>query len=309
VDLEDGGIQSREQYVIDSGDESDNTDSSDSSSSDLSGERSSSREDTDESKCDVDASSGDERSSVNDTADTEKHRNFMKPSNKRHFKNLGLKMKRSSKGRHQRLPTNEEEAIQVEENRTPSGGKGRKGNPGEERRALVDASHRGTPSTATISKPYEKYVNKHLNPSTFPLEQCTDAEYGIRGTLPPATYSYASADPNNIDYEPQPLRKMEVLDTGNDLDKWHRRIVCIGLVTALTISLLIMIGSVIAYENRINVRPPPKNLLDICSMTNVGTGKGHQKCVKACQEAECCMASGAQSCFAEQEAVCTEVST
>jgi len=341
-----GGIQSRERYVIESAGENESTSSSGSSSSDdgsdlsegSSGSSVSDDGDSDEDSVSDTSSSEEESSSgphdVNNTADTEKHRNFMKPvhrstlspaitspnraagrktppppstfEHKRRFKKVGLNMKRDMKGRHRRLPVNEEEAQNLEKKSTRSSRKNRKGNNSEDRKPLV-AVDPTLPYPTADAKPRAR--EPFYDPSQFPLEQCTDAEYGIRGSVPPDNYSFASADPTNIDYEPKPLKKMGIVDNRIHDENRQKRIICWGLVTAMIICLLIMIGSVVAYEKRINVHSPPKNLVEVCSMKSIGTEKGHRHCEKACREAECCMASGVQSCFLEQEDVCSEVST
>jgi len=207
---------------------------------------------------------------------------------------------KDKKGRHQRLATDDDDEEDDDDDDTEEQGKTRavrNGIGADDRKPLVAGKAAATRGEFKVH-----------DPSQFPLEQYTDSEYGVSTGVPPETYSYSSANPNSIDYNPQPLRKMDAVDDRTNDDKWQKRIICWGLMVAMTICLLIMIGSIVAYQNRINVRPAPKGLLDLCSMKNIGTEKGHRQCKRACKEAECCMAAGALSCFLEQEDVCREVS-
>jgi len=146
------------------------------------------------------------------------------------------------------------------------------------------------------------------DPANFPLEQFTDAEYGRSGS-PPENYSYASADPNNFDYEPRPLMKMDAVDNRAHDEKWQGKIIAYGFCCTIIVCLFIMIASIVAYNSHMNVRPAPKNLAEVCSLQSIGTSKGYKRCKKSCKEAACCMASHGSSCFLEQQEVCMEVCT
>jgi len=145
------------------------------------------------------------------------------------------------------------------------------------------------------------------DPANFPLEQFTDAEYGRSGS-PPENYSYASADPNNFDYEPRPLMKMDAVDNRAHDEKWQGKIIAYGFCCTIIVCLFIMIASIVAYNSHMNVRPAPKNLAEVCSLQSIGTSKGYKRCKKSCKEAACCMASHGSSCFLEQQEVCMEYS-
>jgi hypothetical protein len=174
-------------------------------------------------------------------------------------------------GNHQRLAANEDEAEEKE---------------GKTKKAARDL--------------------KVHDPANFPLEQYTDAEYGLSGR-PPETYSYSSADPNNIDYSPRSLRKMDNVDVRQQVDKGQRKIIAYGFCCTIVFCLFIMIASIVAFKSHMNVHSAPTNLADVCSMQSIGTEKGHKHCEKSCKEAECCMASYDSSCFLEQQTVCMEV--
>ena len=287
---------------------------SSSSSSNSDSDSSSDSSDSDGSDSDSDLSEGspssgsDESTSSSSaggakTAVTQKHRNFMTPLKRavkssggsnserkmpvgtsvpppatfKHTKRFSVKNpmvpKRGGGGKHQRLATDEGEAEAKERHSN---------DPGRE--------------------------FKVHDPANFPLEQFTDAEYGKSGS-PPDNYSYASADPNNFDYEPHPLVKMDAVDTRAHEQKWQRKIIAYGFCCTIIVCLFIMIATIVAFHNHMNVRPAPNNLAEVCSMQSIGTEMGHKRCQKSCKEAACCMASHDSSCFLEQLEVCMEVCT
>ena len=170
------------------------------------------------------------------------------------------------------------------------------------------------------------------DPAQFPLEQYTDTEYGItdgphsisysfaspdvvQNTLnrketdveSEVNYSYASSDPSNINYEPQRLRKMKVKVDGDD-EAWRRKIICTGILTAFILSLVISILVIVTRIEWPFVKAPPENLDEICSITNILTEDGHKKCERVCESARCCSAPGDESCFLDNEKMCSLVS-
>ena len=245
---------------------------------------------------------------------------------KHRFKSFGMRIKGTSKRwkRHQRLPGDEEEAQlaeaqqqQQQEHERGSNGRRMKSNRkkkknpqnhSEIRQPLVDVDR-----NLSRNHHIDPTNGKIHDPSQFPLEQYTDAEYGIRGTYPPDTYSFATADPTSIDYDPRPLRKMNPDEVAHhqqqtESEKQQRRAMCIGFILAVVICLMIMIGSIVAYEDRIDVHPPPTTLEFLCSVKSISTSNGHRRCERACKQADCCMAGGGDSCFQEQQEVCFKVS-
>jgi hypothetical protein len=147
-------------------------------------------------------------------------------------------------------------------------------------------------------------INSVRDPSKFPMEQFTDVRYGVGQDY--VSYSYASSDPSSVHYEPKSLRLMEVKE--NDMEERKRRIVFWGLLTAIFISLIIAISSIVAHAKRQRVIAPPSSLENLCDISSISTQEGHLKCESLCEEAKCCMAPGSLSCFAGQEDICSMVS-
>jgi hypothetical protein len=52
------------------------------------------------------------------------------------------------------------------------------------------------------------------------------------------------------------------------------------------------------------VHAPPPNIHNLCTIANIATTEGHDKCAHVCSFASCCMAPGNQSCFLQQEEIC-----
>lgn len=200
--------------------------------------------------------------------------------------------------KHQRLAADEDEADRHDKavEFVAQSSAARNVRMGRDRKPLVQSENESTRAPFRVH-----------DPANFPLEDYTDAEYGISGT-PPETYSYASSNPMSIDYNPRSLKKMEALDSRAEHEKMQRKVIICGFCTTIMISMFIMIASVVSYENHIDVNPAPKNLDGVCSMLNIRTEKGHKFCEKKCKEAKCCMQSFDSSCFLEQEDVCTEYS-
>lgn len=341
LDVESGGVESRTPYSINSDSDSDG-ESTNSSDSESSGDESGLSEDSSSTTGESESKSGTSDTSeggsfeddiANSTAATEKHRNFMAPvrkrsdrsllsnsnssrsnggpksppltsfKHKRRFQNVGMGAKKDRKGRHQRLPSDGNEALRLEEKR---GGQKHRGNRAD-RRPLVVNNGNGVRVPAD-AKAQNKNSNSRVGSTQSSQEPQTDAEYGVTDNYSYASYSYTSADPNSIDYDPRSLRKMGTVDNREHNEKMQKRIICWGLTTAMVICVMIMIGSIVAYETRIDVQSAPEKLDEICSLKSIGTSKGHKHCDKACKKADCCMASGEQSCFLQQKDECTEVS-
>ena len=175
------------------------------------------------------------------------------------------------------------------------------------------------------------------DPAQFPLEQYTDAEYGINDgpnqisysfaspdpnrveNVPDSSnnieadpendvsYSYATCDPSSIHYDPKKLKKMQVKVDG-DSEAWLRKIIYTGFITAL---MLILVTSILVAVTRVEwpfIKAPPNNLAEICSTSNIQTEAGHKKCESVCKPSSCCSAPGDDSCFLDHEDICSSVS-
>jgi len=206
------------------------------------------------------------------------------------FKNIGRRLpsymikgsnqKSDNRGRHERISTSDDDDI------------------------LVDDEENNRKKTLMRDP-----INSVRDPSQFPLEEYTDAEYGIRSTTNYENYSYATSDPSSVNYEPKALSKMEYDEDKQmvkDLEERKRKLVFWGFLGAISVCVIIILIALISHANsrRQHIMKAPANLEDMCDITNISIEKGFLECEKACVEAECCMAPGNLSCFKDQQETC-----
>lgn len=195
------------------------------------------------------------------------------------FQNIGKRfpsyLVKGGKGKHERLATTDEDATydDVESN---------------SRKALM-----------------KDPINNIRDPSQFPIEQYTDGAYGFKPGQDDYSYSYATSDPSNVEYNPTPLHKMQIK---GEKESKIRFIIFWGLLTAVFICFIIALSSIISHITKDHVKPPPSNLEDMCDIANIANFEGFVKCDEACDAGKCCMAPGDLSCFNGQEQVCGMVS-
>ncbi len=211
----------------------------------------------------------------------------------KHFPSYLLdgKGKGKGKGKHVPLSTTEEEGEYDEESNNNIGNN----NNNKQRKVFI-----------------KEPINNVRDPAQFPLEQYTDGQYGQDFSY--ASYSYATSDPSNIEYDPKPLRRMDADDINLNqrlqLEEKKRRIIFYGVLTAIFISFIIAMASIVAHVKRQHVKMPPLtlDLEKLCDIANISKLDGNKQCEEACEEAKCCMAPGSLSCFRGQEEVCSLVS-
>jgi len=120
---------------------------------------------------------------------------------------------------------------------------------------------------------------EYIDPAHYPLEQITDAEYGVS-----PSYSHTDAS--------EDLRNMDTEADAHDSRK--------GKFIGVTCTLLILLIFIIA----VTTKASPIDMEVVCSLEKISTKSGHRKCVDACDAGKCCFSSGKESCFAESEELC-----
>ena len=136
--------------------------------------------------------------------------------------------------------------------------------------------------------------NETIDPLHYPLEQVTDAEYGISSSYAPTNVL--------VDEHPEGSRNVDTGVDENESRRQKRRKFIAG--TSTIIIFLISIIAVIVGNDTAH----PKSLEIMCSLANIATISGRKECIDACAAVECCFTSGDDSCYAESEEKCRQVS-
>jgi len=144
-----------------------------------------------------------------------------------------------------------------------------------------------------------------IDPIHYPLEQCTDAEYGFSN-------SHASFDSSSVDYNPTDLEKMGATRNMYDEKRLKMRkffVMASTIILVLIVVICIVLGNAARErDNRKNdynnIQLPPEDLEKLCNRTNTLTDFGLKQCKDACDAAHCCMGTAGKSCFTEFENIC-----